>query len=145
MCFNLKKTIIYLCKKFCPAFTWENNEQCRWIKTPAWPLSAPPGNLNKAAAAHLTAFKELYFTSCLQGQRVARRTAEVKRLSASQQQHLMFHNNRGLVGVSQRCCDMASAGRNCILVFFSLHDVYLCPIQFWRPHIEANGLEKDMG
>lgn len=140
MCFNFKKTIIFLCKNPCPAFTWENKEQCRWIKAPAWPLWAPPGNLNKAVAAHSAAFQELYFTSCLQGQRVARRTAEVKRLSASQQKHLMFHNNRGLVGGLQRCCEMASAARNCILLVFSLRDVYLCPIPFWQPDIEANAL-----
>lgn len=79
--------------------------------------------------AHLMAFKGLRFTSGLQGQRVAPRTPEVKRLSASQQKHLMFPNNWGLVGVLLHCWDPASAGGNCIPLLFSLHDLYLCPIR----------------
>lgn len=77
-------------------------------------------------------FKGLCFTSCLQGHASGSMDTEVKRLSASQQKHLMFPNNWGLVGVSQRCWDTASAGANCIPLLFSPHDVYLSIKAFKR-------------
>lgn len=57
-----------------------------------------PREIKPGSDSSLDRLQRLHFTSPLQGQYVAARTAEVKRLSAPQQKQLMFPNNQGLVG-----------------------------------------------
>lgn len=78
-------------------------------------VKTPGGKLNKAVIVQSVVFKGP--TSLpLSKVRVWRLwTAEVKRLSAPQQKQLMFPNNQGLVGGSQRRHDRARGGWNRIL------------------------------
>lgn len=108
--------------------------------TPA--LSRPPGQIKQGNDSSLDSVQRLHFTSSLQGQYVAARTAEVKRLSASQQKQLMFPNNRGLVGGFQRSHDRARGGWNWILLSASPPlNIYLYPfisvviLSEWNPSV----------
>ena len=62
----------------------------------------PRGEIKPGTESSLDSVQRLHFTSPLQGQYLAARTAEVKRLSTPQQKQLMFPNNQGLVGGFQR-------------------------------------------
>lgn len=81
-------------------------------------LSRPAEETEPEPDSSLNDVQRTHFTSSLQGQLPAARTAEVKLLSAPLQKQIVFLNNRGLVGCFQRHRERASPRWNWIFLIY---------------------------